>query len=100
MGSSDGWQNLMDEFRKDWEFGSASNGNIALMGELNLRGAMEFTLGAQTRFCHVPSWTPVESRAFLVLVISLLRTASRLEESSTKHTQKSSKHTVKGQKRY
>jgi glucoamylase len=49
VGASDGWQDLMDNFRMDWEFGSATGGNIALMGELNLApvspgAAIEFTL--------------------------------------------------------
>jgi len=49
VGVSDGWRDLMDNFRMDWEFGSATNGNIALMGELDLSGvgsdgALEFTL--------------------------------------------------------
>jgi glucoamylase len=35
----------MENFRMDWEFGSALNGNIAIMGELDLQGATEFTLG-------------------------------------------------------
>ena len=36
VGSSDGWRDLKDNFRMDWEFGSATNGNLAVMGELNL----------------------------------------------------------------
>src|SRR5580658_6576197 len=49
VGTSDGWRDLMDNFRMDWEFGSATNGNIAVMGELDLDamtpdGAIEFTL--------------------------------------------------------
>jgi len=49
-GSSDGWRDLMDNFRMDWEFGSATNGNIAVMGEVNLDaqralGKIEFTVG-------------------------------------------------------
>ena len=49
VGASDGWTDLFDKFRMDWEFGSATNGNIALFGELNLGGAgadgaREFTL--------------------------------------------------------
>ncbi len=44
VGSSDGYQDLMDNFRMDWEFGSATNGNLAVMGELNTDGAHEFTL--------------------------------------------------------
>ncbi len=49
VGASDGWRDLMDNFRMDWEFGSATGGNVAVMGELNLEGAdedgvREFTL--------------------------------------------------------
>jgi glucoamylase len=49
VGSSDGWRDLMENFRMDWEFGSATDGNVALMGELNLEaagedGSREFTL--------------------------------------------------------
>ncbi len=49
VGASDGWRDLKDNFRMDWEFGSASGGNIAVMGELDLTGqgtdgAIEFTL--------------------------------------------------------
>ncbi len=45
VGSSDGWQDLMDNFQLDWEFQSADNGNIALTGEIDLRAGHEFTLG-------------------------------------------------------
>ena len=44
VGASDGWHDLMENFRMDWEFGSATNGNVAMMGELDLKGAREFTL--------------------------------------------------------
>jgi glucoamylase len=44
VGASDGWQDLMENFRMDWEFGSATDGNIALMGELDLSCGREFTL--------------------------------------------------------
>ena len=49
VGTSDGWHDLRDNYVMDWEYGSASNGNIALFGELNLGaagtdGAREFTL--------------------------------------------------------
>ena len=49
VGASDGWHDLHDKHRMDWEFGSATNGNIALFGELNMGaagtdGAREFTL--------------------------------------------------------
>jgi glucoamylase len=59
VGASDGWRDLMDNFKMDWEYGSATDGNIAVMGEINLcgkdglstasvtadgNGALEFTL--------------------------------------------------------
>ncbi len=36
VGFSDGWQDLMDNFKMDWEFRTAPNGNIALTGEIDL----------------------------------------------------------------
>ena len=36
VGASDGWQDLMQNFTMDWEFGSATDGNIAIMGEIDL----------------------------------------------------------------
>jgi glucoamylase len=49
VGASDGWRDLKDNFRMDWEFGSATNGNLAVMGEINLGpagddGARAFTV--------------------------------------------------------
>jgi glucoamylase len=44
VGYSDGWQDLMDNFKMDWEFTAAENGNIALMGEIDLRRGTEFTV--------------------------------------------------------
>ena len=41
VGVSDGWRDLMDNYRMDWEFGSATMGNIALLGELNMMAARE-----------------------------------------------------------
>ena len=39
VGASDGWRDVIDNYRMDWEFGSATNGNLALLGELNLCNA-------------------------------------------------------------
>ena len=44
VGSSDGWTDLQN-FTMDWEFEKASDGNIALTGELACSGDEEFTLG-------------------------------------------------------
>lgn len=45
VGKSDGWTDLHDNFQMDWEFDRASDGNIALTGELDLSKHQEFTLG-------------------------------------------------------
>ena len=37
VGTSDGWRDLTENFRMNWEFGSATNGNLAILGELNLK---------------------------------------------------------------
>jgi len=43
-GASDGWRDLMDNFRMDWEFRAAERGNIALTAELD-SSREEWTLG-------------------------------------------------------
>ena len=49
VGFSDGWQDLMDNFTMDWEFEQAEDGNIALVGEIDLSAGLEFTLGRRLR---------------------------------------------------
>jgi glucoamylase len=44
VGASDGWTDLHDGFKMDWEFTCAPDGNIALTGELDLSNTREFTL--------------------------------------------------------
>jgi len=44
VGFSDGWQDLMHNFKMDWEFKAAENGNIALTAEVELRDDGEFTV--------------------------------------------------------
>jgi glucoamylase len=41
VGTSDGWRDLREDFRMDWEFGSATGGNVAVMGELKLETGRE-----------------------------------------------------------
>jgi glucoamylase len=36
VGLSDGWQDLMQNMKMKWEYGSATNGNVAMMGEIDL----------------------------------------------------------------
>lgn len=45
VGHSDGWQDLHKDFHFDWEFDTAEDGNVAMMGEVNLAGGREFTVG-------------------------------------------------------
>ncbi len=45
VGASDGWQDLHDNYTMDWEFDRAENGNVAIMGEVDLSQGSEFTFG-------------------------------------------------------
>jgi len=44
VGASDGWQDLTRDYKMDWEFRAAENGNIALTGEIDLPDNNEFTI--------------------------------------------------------
>ena len=44
VGSSDGFQNLSKDLRMSWQFGQALDGNIAVMGEIDLTQHREFTI--------------------------------------------------------
>lgn len=44
VGASDGWTDLADNFRMDWEFDVAHDGHVALTGELDLTKGLDFTL--------------------------------------------------------
>lgn len=44
VGASDGWTDLRDNMRMEWEFETATDGNIALMGQLDTSQAREWTL--------------------------------------------------------
>src|SRR5438105_181419 len=45
VGRSDGWTDLAENYQLDWEFDAAEDGNIALIGELDLTNGNEFVLG-------------------------------------------------------
>ncbi|HEY6394213.1 MAG TPA: glycoside hydrolase family 15 protein, partial [Candidatus Binataceae bacterium] len=45
VGTTDGWQDLSSNFKMDYEFASAPDGNIALTGEIDLRQGASFTIG-------------------------------------------------------
>ncbi len=44
VGSSDGYQDLSTDMKMDWRFGQALNGNIAVMGEIDVAHHREFTI--------------------------------------------------------
>jgi len=44
VGASDGWQDLMGNYKMDWEFRTAEKGNVALTGEIVLPSTGEFTI--------------------------------------------------------
>lgn len=49
-GTSDGWQDLMDNCRMDWAYDSAEDGNVALLGEIDLAKGLEFTVAVAFGF--------------------------------------------------
>src|ERR1700741_1675835 len=45
VGVNDGWTHLADNYRLDWQYEAALDGNIALTGGLDLSKGTEFTVG-------------------------------------------------------
>src|SRR5882672_10249305 len=45
VGVNDGWTDLADNYRLDWQYEAALDGNIALTGGLDLSRTTEFTVG-------------------------------------------------------
>jgi glucoamylase len=45
VGASDGWTDLADGFQMDWEFDRATDGHVALLGEIDLSTTQDFMLG-------------------------------------------------------
>lgn len=44
VGSSDGFQDLSSNMQMDWQFGQALDGNVAMMGEIDVAQHREFTI--------------------------------------------------------
>ncbi len=44
VGTSDGYQDLSSDMKMDWEFGQALDGNLAIMGEIDVAKNREFTI--------------------------------------------------------
>jgi glucoamylase len=45
VGVSDGWQDLRDNFRLDWEFERAEDGNVAVIAQIDITKNPEFMVG-------------------------------------------------------
>ncbi len=45
VGESDGWTDLHLHNKMEWEFAQALDGNIAMMGEIDIQRSREFTIG-------------------------------------------------------
>jgi len=50
VGTTDGWQDLARDYRMDWQFDSAPDGNIALTGQLDLSAGHDFVLAISFGF--------------------------------------------------
>ncbi len=62
VGESDGWQDLSADLHANWEFDEAKDGNIALLGEIDLSDKSEFVVGvALSDHLHGASTTLVQS---------------------------------------
>ena len=44
VGTSDGWQDLKHNLTMDWEFGSALDGNVSVMGQIDPQYTRDFTI--------------------------------------------------------
>ena len=44
VGASDGWQDLKQNLNMNWEYGSALNGNVAVIGQVDAARVREFTI--------------------------------------------------------
>ena len=62
VGASDGWTDLKRDFRMDWEFERALDGNVAVTGELDLSVSRTFTLALAFGFgFHAAATTVLQS---------------------------------------
>jgi glucoamylase len=79
-GASDGWTDLNQHLRMTWEFDQAPDGNVALTGELDLRGEHEFTLG----MAFGDTLHSAVTALFQSLAIPFARTRERFVEQWTR----------------
>ena len=56
VGTTDGWQDLMQNLQMDWEFDCAQDGNIALLGELDVRHTADSSSGSRLARASIRRW--------------------------------------------
>jgi len=60
VGASDGWQDLKDNRKLDWQLERAEDANIAVIGQIDTSKTADFTLGlAFGNSSHASSYDPV-----------------------------------------
>lgn len=84
VGKSDGWTDLADNFRMDWEFDRATDGNVALTGEIDLSETREFTLGLSLSDCPYGALTHL----FQALAVPFDEQRERFEKQWARAAQK------------
>ena len=83
VGASDGWQDLMDNFRMDWEFGCAHMGNIALTGEIDLSLHREFVVAISLGEGHHSALTTALASVTTPFDVSLARFIEQWHRADT-----------------
>ena len=80
VGFSDGWQDVSQHFRMEWEYTRAENGNIALIGEIDLAAC-----GGE--FCLALGFGGIWAEAGQQALSSLLEDFSEVQEHYVNHWQ-------------
>ncbi len=83
VGVNDGWTDLADNYRLDWQYNAALDGNIALTGGLDLSRGTEFTIGL--------AFGTTQHDALSTLVQSLSIPFEQTRESFTRQWERTSR---------
>ena len=84
VGRSDGWTDLAEDFKMDWEFDCATDGNVALTGEIDVSKTREFTLGLSLSDCPYGALTHL----FQALAVPFNEQQMRYQEQWSRAAQK------------
>ncbi len=94
VGYSDGWQDLIDNFRMDWEFSRANDGNVALTAEMDLSRDLTFTLGVG--FGRTPQSASTQLEQSLAMPFAQHRERYVAQWQRTRSTADLNEHTTDG----